>query len=674
MRRNSFRWVASLVLGAIGCGEGEQPPAEIVLVEGECTVAGAAPDYLAQIPCKKDFEALASQPLDTSIPGARSVKVVLDRLDGDTLYFQNSIKYPIHHDFAAANLSGGTRPIVPALSEFNLTEYYLPDRRFLLGAVTYYEGADAWVLELAPYDTASGDMIGALFGAVKTKTWFGPALALHPTSEAVARTISGTSLPVLTTDELYEGIEYQPLNLAGTVGRLRFIDAVELEATYVSYRDIVVMDHAPNDISVVSGIITEEFQTPLSHINVLSRNRKTPNMGLKGARTNEILRALDGQWVRFEVGAFAWTAVLATEAEAEEYWLVNQPTPVVLPPVDLTVTDLRDIDEVTDESGGDLREALKVAVSAFGGKAAHYSILAKTEGLPVRKAFAIPAYYYDQFMEMNGLYAQLDVLLADTSFKNSPEVRDTKLAEFRNAMESAPIDALFQEMLRQKMETDYPGQTLRFRSSTNSEDLDGFPCAGCYESHTGDPADWEDVLDAIRETWSSIFLFRTFEERAYNGIDHRSVVMALLVHHNFPDEEANGVAITANPFDPSGLQPGFYINVQFGGQVEVVHPPPGTTSDQIIYLFDQPGQPIIYLSHSNLIEAGTVLTNIQLFELGTALEKIHRRFSPAYGPASGNNGWYAMDVEFKFDDEDGGDAPTLVVKQARPYPAQEVAE
>ncbi|PTL81873.1 hypothetical protein DAT35_22130 [Vitiosangium sp. GDMCC 1.1324] len=313
---------------------------------------------------------------------------------------------------------------------------------------------------------------------------------------------------------------------------------------------------------------------------------------------------------------------------------------------------------------------MKAAVPAFGGKAAHYSILAKTEGLPVRKAFAIPAWYYVQFMEENGFYARLDALLADPEFREKPEVRDARLEEFRDAMKKAPVNAEFQAMLQAKLAADYPGLTMRFRTSTNSEDLEGFPCAGCYESHTGDPSDWADVLKAIRKTWASIWLFRTFEEREFNSIDHKSVVMALLVHHNFPEEEANGVALTANPFDPSGLQPGFYVNVQWGGDAEVVHPPAGITSDQFIYEFHQPGLPITYLSRSNLVEAGqTVLTSAQVYELGKALDAIHERFSPAYGPRAGNTGWYAMDVEFKFDGEPG-ETPKLSVKQARPHPGR----
>jgi hypothetical protein len=210
---------------------------------------------------------------------------------------------------------------------------------------------------------------------------------------------------------------------------------------------------------------------------------------------------------------------------------------------------------------------------------------------------------------------------------------------------------------------------MRFRSSTNAEDLDGFPCAGCYDSHTGDPSNWDgDLLLAIRKTWATVWNLRTFEERSFHSIDHKEVAMALLVHHNFPSEAANGVAVTANPFDPSGLEPGFYINVQWGGNAEVVHPPAGVSSDEIVYQFSYPGQPAIYISHSNLIADGeTVLTRAQLYELGGALEAIHKRFMPAFGAPSGNTGWYAMDVEFKFD-SDAGETPHLYVKQARPFP------
>jgi hypothetical protein len=665
----------ALLLGALAgaCSPGDGPDDGQVREEA-CQIAeGApAPDSLRRIGCRKDFDALASEPLDTSLPGARSGKVVLDRYDGDVLYFQNSRKYQIHYQFVAAHLSGNGRPIVGSLASFNQSEYYAPDRRFLLGAVTYYAGPDVWALEIAPYDTATAPMITALYDAVRKAAYFGPALYFHPTSEAVEREAKNlpASVKVKTTGEIYAATEYQPLNLGTAVGQLRFIRAAELTTTYLSYRDIVVLDRIPNDISVVQGTITEEFQTPLSHVNVLAQNRKTPNMGLRRATTNPRLRALEGRWVRLTVGALEWSAVEVTRAEADAYWEAHKPTPVRLPAPDLTVRDLRNIEDVTVLGGPPLREALKTAVLAFGGKSAHYSVLIRTANVPVRKGFAIPAYYYVQFMEQNGFYARLDRLLADPEFRDKPAVRDAQLLALRKDMGRAPVDAAFQAALKAKLTAEYPGRSMRFRSSTNSEDLDGFPCAGCYESHTGKAGDWEDTLDAIRDTWASVFLFRTFEERAYYSVDHKSVVMPLLVHPNFPDEEANGVALTANPFDPSGLQPGFYVNVQAGGDAEVVHPPPGVTSDEFIYQFHQPGQPITYLSRSNLVPPGqTVLTPAQIFELGKALDAIHQRFSEAYGPKAGNTGWYAMDVEFKYDDE-GAAAPRLYVKQARPSPGR----
>ncbi|HKU38992.1 MAG TPA: PEP/pyruvate-binding domain-containing protein, partial [Polyangiales bacterium] len=664
-------------LAAMSCGgddagvSGEEQP----IPEGVCEVDTAPdPDSLRKIGCTRDFQTLASAPLDASIPGARSAKVVLDLLDDNALYFQNSNKYSIHYEFASKFLSGNGKPPVTSLSEFNQTEYYSPDRRFILGAITYYEGPKVWALEIAPYDTSSPQMITLLFESVKAKVFFGSALVFHPTSENVQATAKQlpATIKVLTTDDLYKGIDYQPLNLGETVGQVRFLTTEQLDATYVTYRDIVVLDRVPNDISVVAALITAEFQTPLAHVNVLAQNRKTPNMGLKNAAMHPLLKPLEGKWVKLTVSAFDWKVQEVTQAEAEAYWEAHKPKPVVPPELDLSVTDLRDIADVTEQAAGKkvTRDAIKRAVQAFGAKAANYSVLVHTQGIPIKPGFAIPVYYYEKFMRENGFFDRLDQMLADPAFRSDPQLRDAKLEQLRDDIKDAPVGVELETKLRAKLDKDFPNRTMRFRSSTNAEDLDGFPCAGCYDSHTGDPADWQgDMLRAIKQTWATVFSYRTFEEREYHGIDHKKVAMALLVHTNFPAEEANGVAITANPYDPSGLSPGFYVNVQTGGEAEVVAPPPGVTSDSFIYQYEYNNMPVIYLTRSNLTPNGSnVLTARQINELGKSLSLIHAAFTDAYGPGVGTNAWYAMDVEFKYDDElNPGQPATLYIKQARPY-------
>lgn len=650
-------------------------PDAFQVTEGACQITDSAdpPDSLTTVTCSDDFTTLASQPLDATLPGSKSVKVIVDQLGGDALYFMNTVRYEIHYEFASTHLSGGSLPVVGSLADFNSTQYFAPDRRFLLGAVTYYEQPAKWVLELSPYDTASAELITKLFLSVKHASYFGPLLAFHPTSEAlstVAATL-GAEVPVITTDELYAGTDYQPLSLGTSYGYVHFTTAEALDTEFLSPRTIVVLDEAPNDISVVQGLITQEFQTPLSHVNVLSRNRHTPNMGLRGALTNATLTGLDGQLVRFEVTADAWSMVPATLAEAEAWWEAHAPEPVTLPTADQMSTAFVDLDDVTPEPTGvqTLREVLLEAVKIYGGKAAHYSILRRTTDVPIKAGFAVPMAWYFRFMTDNGFFARVDALLADPDFAGDPAVRDAALAQLRADILVAPFPAGFDALLSAKA-AEYPSvNKLRFRTSSNSEDLDGFPCAGCYNSYTGLRSDLEAMKTAIRKVYADVWTYRTFEERSYYRVAHDSVGMALLVHENFEAEEANGVAVTANPFDASGLDPAFYINVQRGGDIEVVAPPPGFTSDQILYYFSQPNQPASYLTHSNIVPSGTtVLTRAQLYALGRAMAAIHTRFSPAYGPASGNNGWYAMDIEFKFDDQATPGTPTLYVKQARPYP------
>jgi pyruvate,water dikinase len=631
--------------------------------------AGTAPPSTAQIGCEGDFLALASEPLAASIPGARSVKTSIDREAGFALSFQDSRAYPIHWDFLSNHRSAAQGlPRVPMLSQFNSAEYYLPDRRFLLGALTHYEGLDKWVYEVAPYDTADAEMIATAFERIADSTFIGSELVFHPTSLNVERAAEGLprSVPRIDSDELFAGVEYQALNVAESIGQLRFITAEELEYSFVGFRDIVVLDRVPNDIAVTQGIITAEFQTPLSHINVLSRNRGTPNMALRDATTRAELTSLAGQWVRLEVGATDYSITPVDAAEADAWWEANKPQGVQVPGLDESVTELRDVGSIVPDGTppAELHEAIASATRAFGGKAANYGALSHVPGVNVPRGFAVPISHYLQFMRENGFDQRVAALLADPSFQNDAALRDARLGELRDDMLKADVSAEFEQLLFGRLERDYAGVRMRFRSSTNAEDLDGFTGAGLYTSKSG--ADRQSILEAVRSVWASVWTFRAFEERSYRSIDHQRVGMALLVHRSFPSEEANGVALTNNPFDRRGLEPAFYVNVQVH-EFSVVQPPPGTTPESFLHYFDVQNRPVSYLSESNLVGPGErVLSPAQVDELGVALDAIRRFFTPAYTPEPGSDPWWAMDVEFKFDAEDG-DTPQLFVKQARPF-------
>jgi hypothetical protein len=645
-----------------GGGSGDDP------VSWECVLEeGVEHDGSPTIGCKADFDALASDPLDASIPGARSTKTIIDRVDGDTLVFTNSGLYPIHYEYASRFLSGDGLPIVPDLGSFNATEYYSPDRRFLLGAVTHYEEPDVWVYEIAPYDTASAEMITQAYREIRDHAFFGEDLLFHPTSQAiesVARDLPD-DVAQISTAELFAGISYQPLNPGVAMGQLRFYTAGEVEE-FVNYRELVVLDEIPNDISVVAGTITAEFQTPLAHINVLAQNRGTPNMALRGAWEDETLRALEGQWVKLTVEPLRWSIEAVTEAEADAWWEEHRPEPLEVQPFDPTTTALTDCADVIDE-GIDLADAISASVPTFGGKATNMAAMTRIgPDVPTPPCFAIPVHHYDAHMTRHGLWDRYAEMTADPDWAD-PRRRAELLHILQEEIQAAPIDADLLAAFLDKQDPEYGRRKLRIRSSTNAEDLGNFTGAGLYTSRSGIwEESGEDVEEAIKGVWASVWNPRAWEEREYWGIQHELVGMANLVNPSYDDERANGVAVTGNVFDTTGLEPAFYINAQ-RGEHSVVLPEDGQTTDQLLYYYTLPGQPVVYIAHSNIIPAGhTVLTSAELYELGTALDAIHRHFQPVYGDGGG---FYAMDTEFKIT-EDG----LLEVKQARPYPGWSRAE
>lgn len=680
------------LLGLLACGPGEKDgkgkgtntgdptqPAQCVnppsTVNWACTNTEEAPPFLAQVGCIEDFEAIASLPLDASIPGAISAKTVVDLLDGDTLYFMNSQTYPLHEMFVENNLVPPFHPI-PLTGEF-IEQYTSPNRRFVLGAITYYEEPDVWAYEIAPYDTATPEMIELAYTKIRDNAFFGENLQFHPTSEAQSDNASQLAeVCEISTDDLFQGITYQPLNLGTTTGQLAFRTAEEVDGVPIYFREIPVLDAVPNDIGITAGIITDAYQTPLSHINVLSQNRGTPNMSLIGAWENEELRALDGKWVELTVDAFGWSIREITFEEAEDWWVDNKPDPLESFPPDLTVRQITDVQDILDLDNLSKADAITASIPAFGGKCTHFGGMSLIgPDVPMRPAFGIPIAHYWDFMEANGFRDRVESWLDEThpnfdpDFQADPVYRQDKLHELQIDMMAAPLDPTFLADLTAKLEAQFPGERMRFRSSTNAEDLGAFTGAGLYTSMSGYVDDPDEPMEAaIKTVWGSVWNPRAYDEREYYSIDHLNVGMALLVSPSFPFEEVNGVAITNNIFDPSGLEPAFYINLQMDNW-SVVLPEMGVTSDQVLYYFDRAGQPIVYIGHSNLIPKGyTVIDTQQMFELGTALKAIHQYFFEVYG----DRNFYAMDTEFKFEDDDSADGKTreLFMKQARPYPGR----
>ncbi len=669
MHRIPIALILPLLL--VACETGTDEPVD----EWECTLApDSDPDFAQVIGCQEDYDQIGSVPWDSSIPGATAVKTVIDRLDGDALYFQNSKRYCIHWEFASAHLSGDGLPIVPELGAFNETEYYSPDRRFILGSLSYYDGPKQWVYEISPYDTASAEMITTAFRKIRENLWVGDKLGFHPTSvavETVAKDLPA-DVPIVSTDELYAGVDYQPLNPGTSTGLLTFHTVAEVDGGYTPYREIVVLDAVPNDISIVAGIITSEFQTPLAHINVLSVNRGTPNMAVRGAQDLAELKALEGKWVELTVGAFDWEIRELTADEAEAWWQAHKPEPLVVQPMDLSVTDLRGGLDMLDLDAAELGDAIHDAIPAFGAKATNYGALmeAEAQGLAVhaQPGFGVPMYYYNQFMEDNGLWDRVDALFADPQWAD-PTYRSTALEGFKDELRAKPMRPEVVAAIVARAAEFFPGEDIRFRSSTNSEDLGAFTGAGLYNSETGKPAvdgsGTDSVEWAVKKVWSQVWNPRAYEERNYYSMNHLDVGMGLLVHANFPVEESNGVAITNNPFDTTGLEPGFYVNAQVDGE-DVVTPDPGVLPDAYLQYFYSPGQPVVYIQHSTLVAEGeTVLDAEQVYALGVQLDAIHTFFRSAYGS---DGGWYALEVDWKFDDKYTPGTPELFVKQARPFP------
>ncbi len=640
-----MRSSAILLVLLVGC-----PPGPVGHRRWECVWEGEArPEHLFQVGCEADFDALAGEPLTPFFGNTDSVKWVIDLHEGNLTYFFDSARWRLHYDFCLATLD---RPDdrIPSHSAFNQREYFSEDRRFLLGTIEHYRALDVYAIEFAAGDEITNAQIVEAYRAVARQAYFGEALKFRPVSRAQDERTRDLDIPRIGYDEIFEGQTYQPLQSGETYGWIRIVRDGGLEDAGLGARDIAVLGSVPNDIAVVAGLVTSEFQAPLSHVNVLSHTRGTPNMALVGAQADDRFAENADQLVHLVVDAQDFVVEPATLEEAEPFWEARRPSTPFAPPFDTTVRELQDAEDVGVDD-----------VARVGAKAANFGELTAIVLVApyVPEGFAIPVVWYLEHVERAGLSGEIEDMLSDEQFATDLATRRERLAALRDAIEAAPVDPELVGELQEKIADKYEDNPpLRFRSSSNAEDLAGFSGAGLYTSRTGQVGDQGDPIeDAIRAVWASLWNDRAYEERDYYRIVHASCAMGILVHPSHPDEAVNGVAITTNPF--SRGRPAYFVNSQLG-EVSVVDS--SAIPEQLLYYTWYPEPQIEYLSRSSLTD-GDVLGQGELADVADALGSIHDHFFPLYAGVGTDLYNFGMDVEFKLD----GDDRHLVIKQARPY-------
>ena len=450
---------------------------------------------------------------------------------------------------------------------------------------------------------------------------------------------------VLETDVFAE-VNYVPFHEAEGYGFFRHMQ--DLNETPGS-RDIVLYDALPNSLPRVGGIITSVMQTPLSHVNLRAIQDNVPNAYIADPLSNNAISSLLGNYIYYKVESEQFEIREATLAEVNEWYEDLRPTEPQIPIRDLSITDIVPLDDIEFEMS-----------TAFGAKCSNVATM-RDFGFPegtIPDGFGIPFYYYDEFMQFNNFYQEVQVILGNPVFHNDINFRVERLKLLREDIKAAPMPQWMLDDL-QAMHDGFPeGTAVRVRSSTNNEDLPGFSGAGLYTSKTQYP-DEGHISKSVKQVYASMWNFRAYEERDFYRVDHFMAAMGVLCHPSFQNEQSNGVGISIDPiYDTEDT---FYLNTQVGESL-ITNPEANSVPEEIL-LYEDPNQGggYLVLRLSNLVNPGElVMDQVYLDQMREYLTVIHDEFAILYDVVGAEG--FAMDIEYKVTEEG-----QLIIKQARPW-------
>jgi len=183
-------------------------------------------------------------------------------------------------------------------------------------------------------------------------------------------------------------------------------------------------------------------------------------------------------------------------------------------------------------------------LSLAGGKGASLGAMLQA-GLPVPEGFAVLTEAYRAFVRHNGFEEPVRALVEDMP-PDDPEA----LAAAAQGLKDRFIAGEIPEGVARAIADTYAGigaGLVVVRSSATAEDLPGASFAGQHDSFLNVEGP-EDVADAVRRCWASLWNPRAASYRKRVGLDTTDIGIAVVVQRMI-DAERSGVLFTANPLD-----------------------------------------------------------------------------------------------------------------------------
>ncbi len=602
------------------------------------------PPYVPEIRDAATFSAYA-HPIETDEVG----KFLID-LKSDRVYYFDVNLYRLHYDFVSKVIL--RRPMSPEERTAYFQNYREDKPQYILGYVTHHRAAKRWTFSYWESDRIRAADVRRTRERL-LQTFFVQELAFRPEStrqEALLAELK--DIPTVTSDTIYKQADYRPFNQGKATGRLRIVPpGTPYESLIFDPEDIVVLQDSYPDLPPVAGVLSTQFSTPLSHVNLRARAWGIPNATLKDAATR--YAPLDGQVVRLEVKGSTHVLRAATEKEIATWKQVRESArKVLVPGADLNVRELRSIKRMR------ARDA-----RIFGTKAANLGeiIQARPKGVHIPDGFGIPFVFYVEHMKRHGLDTELEAMLAEPRFQQDAAFRRERLEAFRARIAAAAIDEALLDQVEAQVRAQLGGQGVFVRSSTNAEDLKGFNGAGLYDT-VPNVVGRAALGAAIKQVWASLWNFHAMEERKRFGIESRAVYSGVLVQVGI-NASAAGVLVTKNLYDPRDTHT-FTINAKRGLGLSVVSGK--TVPEQVLYDIRYPGARVLSRSADATMlvfdeqggikevptaSAAPVLSEARARELSLAAAKLVKIF-PDSGP---------LDIEWVLEGE------KVWIVQARPF-------